>query len=141
MVGDVIATEGDVESAAPIPLPVTIGEIVPPPVAKFRLALTVVVVVGVNRTVTVWLVPGPLRENGLPDVTVNGAATDTAPEIVPPPVFDTTKAFSVKLPRLTPPKLTVPDGFTAKSARATALAAPEQALSLPTASTAVTATL
>ena len=40
MVGDVIATEGDVESAAPIPLPVTIGEIVPPPVAKFRLALT-----------------------------------------------------------------------------------------------------
>src|SRR3989442_14240802 len=110
-------------------------------VVNFSVTFTAVRIVGLTRSVRSWLVPTPLRETGLLDVTVSGAATDTAPKIVPPPVFDTTKAFSVKLPRLTPPKLTVPDGFTAKSARATALAAPEQQLSLPTASTAVTATL
>jgi len=140
VVGAVIVTAGGVESA-PIPLPVTIGERVPPPVAKLRLALTVVVVVGVNRTVTVWLAPTPTRENGLPDVILNGATTDADPETVPPPVFETTKACCAKLPRLTPPKFTVPEGLTPKSARATALAVTEQALSLPMASTAVTATL
>jgi len=71
-----------------------------------------------------------------------GAEADTFPDTVPPPVFDTVKTRSAKLPTLTLPKLTVPVGLAAKSIRATALArGVAQALSLPLASTAVTETL
>jgi hypothetical protein len=72
---------------------------------------------------------------------LKGATTDADPEIGPPPVFDTVKVRSAKLPRLTFPKFTAPVGLTAKSARATALAMLEQALRLPAASTADTAAL
>jgi len=135
-VGDVMVTVGGVVSA-PAPLPVTTGTIVPLPAVKARLVLTVMAVVGVNRTVTTRLAPTPLRENGLPDVIANGAMTDAVPETVPPAVFDTVKVRSTKLPMLTLPKFTVPVGVTANSGRATALATLEQALSLPAVSTAV----
>jgi len=112
----------------PIPVPVTIPDVVPPLAVKLRFVLTVAVVVGVNRTFTAWVAPAPLRVNGLPDTILKGAATDVDPEIVPPPVFDTVKVCSAKLPRFTLPKFTAPVGLTAKSARATALAMPEQEL-------------
>jgi len=59
---------------------------------------------------------------------LNGAAVDAAPETVPPPVFETVKTRSAKLPIFTLPKFTLPVGLTAKSVRATALATLEQAL-------------
>ena len=140
-VGRVVsAPAGPLAGPLATPRPVTIGAMVPPAAVKLTVALTVVVVVGVNRTVTVVLAPTPLTENGLPDLIVNGAATETAPETVPPPVFVTVKVRSAKVPRFTSPNVTVPVGLTAKSGRATALATIEQALSLPAVSTAVTAT-
>jgi len=114
--------------AAPAPLPVTIAEMEPPPAVKVRFVLTVVVVVGVNRTFTAWVAPAPLRVNGLPDAILKGAAIDADPETVPPPVLDTVKVCSAKLPRFTLPKFTVPVGLTANSARAMALAMLEQEL-------------
>jgi hypothetical protein len=59
---------------------------------------------------------------------LKGATTDADPEMVPPPVLDTVKVCSAKLPRVTLPKFTVPVGLTAKSARATAVAVLEQEL-------------
>jgi hypothetical protein len=126
-VGDVIATVGFVVSD-PVPLPVTIRDMDPPFALKLIVALTVVAVVGVKRTVTIWVVPAPLSVNGLPDTTLNGAVPDAAPETVPPPVFDTVKACSAKLPGGTVPKFTVPVGLTPKSLRAAALAEGEHAL-------------
>src|SRR3989442_3523258 len=104
------------------------GEMVLPPAVTVRFVLTVVVVVGVNRTFTAWVAPAPLRVNGLPDAILKGAATDAAPETVPPPALDTVKVCSAKLPRFTLPKFTVPVGLTANSARAMALAMLEQEL-------------
>src|SRR6058998_720942 len=120
-----MVTMGGVVSE-PVPVPVTIAEMVPPLAVKLRFVLTVVVVVGVNRTFTAWVAPTPPRVNGLPDTMRKGAATDADPETVPPPVFDTVKVFSAKLPRFTLPKFTVPIGLTTKSARATPLATLEQ---------------
>jgi hypothetical protein len=82
-----MTTVGGVVSAAPVP--VTIEERAPPPAVKVRFVVTVVLVVGVNRTFTVWVAPTPLRVNGLPDTILKGAVTDAVPESVPPPVFDT----------------------------------------------------
>ena len=127
-VGDVMVTVGGEVSAFPVALPVTIAETVPPFAVKVIFALTVEVVVGVNRTFTTWVVPTPLRVKGLPDTILYGAGTDALPDAVPPPVFDTVKVWSAKLPRGTLPKFTVPVGLTAKSARATALAMFEQEL-------------
>jgi hypothetical protein len=50
-VGEVMVTVGGVVSE-PAPVPVTIPAMVPPLATKLRFVLTVVVVVGVNRTVT-----------------------------------------------------------------------------------------
>jgi len=122
-----MVTMGGVVSE-PVPVPVTIAEMVPPLAVKLRFVLTVVVVVGVNRTFTAWVAPTPPRVNGLPDTTLKGAATDADPETVSPPVFDTVRVCSAKLPRFTLPKFTAPVGLTAKSARATALAMLEQEL-------------
>ena len=139
--GAVIAIVGGVVSASAVPLPVAIAELLPPFAVKLTVALAVAVVVGVKRTVTVWLAPTPPRVKGLPDTMLKGAEVDAAPETVPPPVFETVKTWSAKRPIVTLPKLTVPVGLTAKSDRATALATLEQALRLPAESTAVTATL
>jgi len=127
--------------SAPEPFPVTMSETVLPPAERVRVVLTVVVVTGVNRTFMAWLAPTPPSVNGLPDTILKGAPTDAAPETVPPPVFDTVTVCSAKLPRFTLPKFIVPVGVMEKSARATALAMLEQALSIPPASMAVTATL
>jgi hypothetical protein len=140
-VGVVIVIVGGVVSVFAVPLPVTITEVVPPFAMKLTVELTVAVVVGVKRTVTVWVVPTPPSVKGLPDTMLNGAATVVLPETVPPPVFETVKTWSRELPTFTLPKFTVPLGLTAKSVRAAALATPEQALWLPSESTAVTATL
>jgi len=139
-VGDVIAIVGFVVSAVPTPRPVTTPLMVPPFAVKLRVALTVVVVVGVKRTFTGCVVPVPVIENGLPDTIVNGRGTDALPETVPPEVFDTVYVCSTKLPRFTLPKFTEPPGLTAKSLRATALAAGEHGLWLPLVSTALTDT-
>jgi len=117
-----------------------IREMVPPLAAKSTFAVAVADVVGVKRTVTSWLTPTPTRVNALPDTMLKEAEVDTVPETVPPPVFDTDKVRSAKLPRFTLPKFTVPVGLTANSIRATALAGVAQALSLPLVSTAVTET-
>ena len=98
-----------------------------------------VAIVGVNRTLTAWLAPTPARANGVPDTTLNGAATDAVPDTVPPAVFVRVTVCSAKLPRLTLPKFSGPVGLKANSARATALTSVEQALSRPEASTALTA--
>jgi len=119
---------GGDDGADPAPLPVSTAERLPPPALKVTLELDVVVAVGEKRTVTVCIVPVPASVKGLPDTTLNGAATDTAPESAPPPVFVRVKVRSADAPRLTVPKLTVPVGLTAKSDRATALAILEHAL-------------
>jgi len=139
--GAVIAIVGGVVSVGAAPLPVAIAELLLPFAVKLTVALAVAVVVGVKRTLTVWVAPTPPRVKGLPDTMLNGAEVDAAPETVPPPVFETVKTWSAKLPTLTLPKFTVPVGLTPNSDRATALATLEQALCKPTESTAVTATL
>jgi hypothetical protein len=126
--GAVSATVGGVVSASAVPLPVAIAELLPPFAVKLTVALAVAVVVGVKRTVTVWFAPTPPRVKGLPDMMLKGAEVDAAPETVPPPVFETVKTWSAKLPTFTLPKFTVPVGLTANSDRATALATLEQAL-------------
>ena len=85
-VGEVMATVGAVASA---PVPVTIRARVSPSAAKLTFAVAVAGVVGVKRTVTVWVVPSPTRLNGLPETMLNGAEVDAVPEIVPPTVFCT----------------------------------------------------
>src|SRR5207244_10843159 len=118
-----------VVAVAPIALPVIIRESVPPLAVKATFAVAVADVVELKRTVTSWLAPTPTRVNALPDTMLKGAEVDTVPETVPPPVFDTDKVRSAKLPRFTLPKFTVPVGLTANSIRATALAGVAQALS------------
>jgi hypothetical protein len=140
-VGVVIVIVGGRVSEFAVPLPVTIAELVPPFAVKLTVELTVALVVGMKRTVTAWIAPTSARLKGLPDTMLKGAAIVALPATVPPPVFETVNTWSAKLPTLTLPKFTVPVGLTAKSLRATALATPEQALSLPSESTAVTATL
>jgi hypothetical protein len=128
-------------AVTPAPLPVTIAEMTSPFAVKLTFVVTVAVVVGLNRTVTVWLAPAPTRLNGLPETMLKGAATEAVPDTVPPLLFCTTKVRSTELPSATLPKLVVPVGVTANSLRATALPrGVAQALSLPPESTAVTDT-
>src|SRR5262245_41497415 len=72
-------------SVGPIgtPVPVTSLEIESPSAVKITFTLCVVRLVGVKRTVTVWVAPAVPRLNGLPDTMVNGAGTDAVP-ITPP---------------------------------------------------------
>jgi len=74
-----------------VPLPETLREMVSPPAATVTFAVAVATVVGLNRTVTVWVAFNPTRLNGLPDTTLKGAGTDTVPDMVPPAVFCTVK--------------------------------------------------
>src|SRR5262245_33479642 len=120
-VGEVMAIEGaSVSAADPVPVAVTIPEIVSPFAVKLTVALAVVDVVGVKRTLTACVAPVPLSVKELPDTMLKGAPTAAAPVIVPPAVFDTVKVCSAKLPMPTLPKFTVPVGLTANSARAMA---------------------
>ena len=123
------------------PVPVTSLDNVSPSAVKLTLALAAVVLVGVNFTVMVAVAPALVSVNGLPETMLNGAATDAVPVIVPPRVLCTVNVCVAELPMLTVPKFTVLVGVAVMSTCATALAAPEQALSLPPVSTAVTATL
>jgi len=107
---------------------------------KVIFAVAVAVVVGVKRTVTVWVVFSPTTVKGLPDTMLKGAGTDAVPDTVPPIVFCTVKVWSAMLPRFTLPKFSVLVGLTEKVTRAAALATGEQALSIPPESTAVIAT-
>jgi len=89
-VGDVTAIVGFVVSAVvATPRPVTMPAMVPPFAVKLIVALTVVVVAGVNRTFTGCVAPAPVIENGLPETIVNGNGTDALPDTVPPATFDT----------------------------------------------------
>ena len=84
-----MATVGGVVSGA---LPVTSREMVSPSTVKLTLTLAVADVVGVKRTVTAWVAPGPARVNGLPETMLKGAEVDAVPEPVPlRPVFSTVK--------------------------------------------------
>jgi len=123
-----------------IPAPVTTREMLSPAAVKVTFVVALATVVGVKRTVTVWVAPAPLSVNGLPNTIAKGATVDTAPEMVPARVLCTVKVRSAKLPTFTLPKLTLPVGLTANVAWATALAPTEQLLSLPIQSTAVTET-
>jgi hypothetical protein len=123
------------------PLPVASREIVSPSAVKLTLALAAAVLVGVKRTVTVWVAPTPDSVKGLPETMLNGAATEAVPVTVALRVPWTVKVCVAELPIVTLPKLTVVVGVTVKPACATALAAGEQALSIPVVSTAVTDTL
>jgi hypothetical protein len=135
-----MVTLGGVVSDGLIPTPVTTREMLSPAAVKVTFAVALATVVGVKRTVTVWVAPAPLSVNGLPDTIAKGATVDTAPEIVPARVLCTVKVRSAKLPTFTLPKLVLPVGLTVNGAWTTAPAATEQALSLPNRSTAVTAT-
>jgi hypothetical protein len=126
---------------APTPVPVASRESVSPSAEKLTLALAAAVLVGENRTVTVWVAPTPDRVKGLPETMLNGAATEAVPVTVALRVPWTVKVCVAELPTVTLPKLTVVVGATVKPACATALAAGEHALSIPVVSTAVTDTL
>jgi hypothetical protein len=123
------------------PVPVASRESVSPSAVKLTLVLAAAVLVGVKRTVTVWVAPVPVRVKGLPETMLNGAATEAVPVTVPVRVPWIVKVCVAELPIVTLPKLTVVVGVTVKPACATALAAGEHALSMPPVSTAVTDTL
>jgi hypothetical protein len=139
VVGDVMATVGATLSVALLE-PVTIREMVSPFAVKLTFAVDVRAAVGLKRTVTGWLAPTPTMLKGLPETMLNWPDVEALPESVPPAVFWTVNVRSTKLPMFTLPKLVVPVGLTAKSACAAALAGPRHELSVPLASTAVTAT-
>jgi len=124
---------------ASTPLPDATRETVSPLEVKVTFAVAVAVVVGVKRTVTVWVVFIPATVNELPDTMLKGAGTDAVPDTVPPTVFCTVKVWSAMLPRFTLPKFIVLVGLTENVTRAAALVTGEQGLSLPPESTAVTA--
>jgi hypothetical protein len=137
VVGVVMVTVG-----APVstPLPDTTRETVSPFDVKVTFAVEVTVVVGRKRTVTVWVVFSPTRVKGLPDTMLYGADTEAVPDTVPPTMFCTVKVRSTEVSRFTLPKFVVPVGLTEEALRATALTAGVQALCMPPASTAVSAT-
>jgi len=87
-VGEVTVSVGGVAST---PMPVRIRERVSPSAVKLTFAVAVAGVVGVKRTVTVWVVPSPTRLNGLPETMLKGAEAAAVPETVPPTVFCTVK--------------------------------------------------
>jgi len=136
VVGVVMVTVG---VPASTPLPDATRETVSPLEVKVTFAVAVAVVVGVKRTVTVWVVFIPTTVNGLPDTMLKGVGTDAVPDTVPPTVFCTVKVWSAMLPRFTLPKFIVLVGLTENVTRAAALVTGEQGLSLPPESTAVTA--
>jgi len=77
---------------------------------------------------------------GLPESMLKGAGTEAVPVMVPVPVLRTVKVRVAELPMATMPKLTGPEGVTAESPSATALATAEHSLSFPSLSTVVTET-
>ena len=108
-VGGVVSVPLPVPS---VPLPLTIRRMLSASAATLTFTVAVADVVGVKRTVTAWLAPGP-RLNGLPERTLKGAEVDIVPETVPEPVFDTVKTRSAEFPILTVPKSTAVVGVTA----------------------------
>ncbi len=80
-----------VSAVVSVPVPVTIRERVSPSAAKLTFVVAVADVVGRKRTVTAWDAPSPARLNGLPETMLKGVETDTVPDTVQPPVFDTVK--------------------------------------------------
>jgi len=136
-----MVTVGGAVTGRSIPTPVTKREMSSPAAVKVTFTIAAATVVGVKRTVTVWVDPAPLSVNGLPDTMLKGAPVDTAPEIVPARMLCTVKVRSAKLPTLTLPKLALPVGLTVTEPWATAPATGEQVLSWPIKSTAVTETL
>jgi hypothetical protein len=133
--GVVMVAVGVVVSGALTAVPVTSRESESPAAEKLTFTLAVTALVGANRTVTVWMAPNPASVKTLPDTTLKGAEVDTVPEMAPPRVFDTLKVCVATLPMVTLPNATVPVGLTPYPVCATALAAGEQALSLPLVST------
>ena len=88
--GDVIATVGGVVSMA-MPVPLAFREKVSPSAVKLTFVVAVAGVVGVKRTVTVWVAPTPTRVKGLPETMLKGAEVDAVPETVPLRVLCTVK--------------------------------------------------
>jgi hypothetical protein len=151
VVGEVIAIVGRTvsrpglglgpgEGVVPVPVPLRSRETRSPAAVTLRSTLAVAAVIGAKRTVTVCVAPAPTRVNELPDTMLKGADVDTVPETVPPRVLVTVKVRVTTLPRFTLPKLVLAVGLTLKATCATAFATAEQPLSLPPASTALTAT-
>jgi hypothetical protein len=153
VVGEVIATVGGTVSGpgfglgsgsglgfVPMPVPLSSRETRSPEALKLRSPLAVADVVGAKPTVTVWVALVPLSVNDPPDTILKGGDVDTVPVTVPPRGLDIVKVRVTTLPRFTLPKLRLPVGLTAKATCATAFTTGEQSLSLPLASTALTAT-
>jgi len=104
-----------VEPVVDTPVPVTRRDCVSPSAVKLTLVLAAVVLVGVNRTVTVAVAPDPTSVKGLPETMLNGAPTEAVPVMVPVRVLWTVNVCVAELPMLTLPNGTVPVGVTAKS--------------------------
>jgi len=124
-----------------MPVPVTSRDCISPLAVKLMVVLADTALVGANRTVTVAVAPLPTRMKGLPESTLKGGRTETAPVMVPLPVLCIVNVRVAEPPIATLPKLTVPMGVIANSVRATALASTEHALSVPSEFTAVIETL
>jgi hypothetical protein len=73
--------------------------------------------VGLKRTTTDELTPA-VRLKELPETTLKGLETLAVPDTVPPPVFVSVKLRSAEPPTPTAPKLTVPEGMTARAGAA-----------------------
>ena len=86
-----MVTRGGVASNGLVPVPVATRVMLSAPAVKVMFTVAVAVVIGVKRTVTVWVAPAPLSVNGLPYMMPKGATVETAPETVPPRVFCTVK--------------------------------------------------
>src|ERR687891_684087 len=118
-------------------------EHVVPQLIPAGLLFTVPLPVRVTVTVAVEApAPLPLRPRETlklaPDTTLNGFGAVAVPVSVVLPTFCTVKVRSTAPPTGTLPKATLPAGLTVKPRRATPLAEPEHALSLPASSRAVT---
>ena len=75
----------------------------PLPQVKLTFVLKAPAVVGLNRTTTVWLPPGP-STNAPPEITVKGALVAAAPVTVLPPEFVAVNERSTAPPTRTDPK-------------------------------------
>jgi len=136
-----VTLEGErpvIPGVPPTAVPDTTREIVSPSAVKFRLVVVTPEAIGANCTTTVPVVPSPARWKGLPDTILNGAATETAPETVPPREFVTVNDCVAVDPTLMLPKFTAVGGVTPNVNPAMALAAFEHPLSLPLRSMALT---
>jgi len=89
-----------------VAVPVTTADVEPPFQVKLMFVPKAPAVVGLNRTTTVWLPPGP-STNALPEITRKGATVEAVPLAVLPPEFMTVNERSADPPTTAEPKSAV----------------------------------